>query len=85
MTNTKKIKKVQIVRPEVDIEFVKPILGRLYFFTIIPKLLMIKKGEIHIYHDSMLLPGCAGHMETRKIWFICVPKIRFGVVNGDET
>jgi len=71
-----KIKKIQIVRPEIEVEFVKPILGRLYFITLIPKMFMIKKAKINLCIDSKLMPGCAGHVKTHKIWLVCIPRIR---------
>lgn len=73
---TLKIKKIQIVRPEIEVGFKKPFLSRLYFLTILPKLFIVKKGKLNIYVNSTLLPGHAGHMKIQNVWFIGIPKIK---------
>jgi hypothetical protein len=70
-----KIKRFQLVRPEVNIEFVKPILGRLYFLSILPKMIIVKKTKVCV--------GCCDTgkdfkaMETKTVFIIGIPKLTF--------
>lgn len=75
-----KNKKIQIARPEIEVEFEKPILSRLYFLTILPKMFMVKKVTLNVCINSKLLPGYAGHVKVIKGWLVCIPKIK--VVDG---
>lgn len=71
-----KIKKIQIVRPEIEVEFIKPILSRLYFLTVLPKMFMVKKAKLNICIDSALISGYARYVKTKKVWIVCIPKIK---------
>lgn len=63
-----KIKKIRIVRPEITVEFKRPIIGRLYFLFMLPKMIMIEK--VKLTFEPAVKPV--------KVYFIGIPKIRFG-------
>lgn len=63
-----KIKRIRIVRPEVQIEFKKPILGRFYFLFMLPKMIMIEKVKLNF--EPVIKPV--------KVYFIGIPKIKVG-------
>ena len=75
---TLKIKRIRIVRPEVQVEFKRPILGRFYFLFMLPKLFVVKKAKINVLFDSKLLPEYAGYVKIIKMWFVGIPKIKVG-------
>ncbi len=63
-----KIKRIRIVRPEVQIEFKRPILGRLYFLFILPKMIKVVKRKL-IFKPAV---------KPVKVYFIGIPKIKVG-------
>lgn len=65
---TLKIKRIRIVRPEVQIEFKRPILGRIYFLFMLPKMIKIVKGKL------IFAPA----IKPVKVYFIGIPKIKVG-------
>lgn len=64
-----KIKRIRIIRPEIMVEFKRPIIGRLYFLFMLPKMIMIKKATLN-FEPAVIKPV--------KVCFICIPKISFG-------
>ncbi|MCF0106934.1 MAG: hypothetical protein HUJ53_09240 [Holdemanella sp.] len=70
-----KIKKVEIVRPEMNVEFERPILGRLYFITCIARLFSVATMNLQIYDMEY------NAVKLKKIYCIGIPKLRFGVGN----
>lgn len=71
-----KMKKIQLIRPEVNIEFEKPILGRLFFVFFYFRLIKIGKIKYTVNIPSKLMKD-AGHVCVKEMWYICIP-IKFG-------
>lgn len=70
-----KIKKLQVLRPEITIEYENPILGRLYFvFVVFPRLLTVKRARVKIKFPSKIVKD-AGIVFVRKVWYIIIPKL----------
>ena len=70
------IKKLQVVRPEIEVEYQRPILGRLLtFFWVIPRLVKVKRVGFKIEIPSKLLKD-AGTVYIHKVWFLVIPKIK---------
>ena len=63
-----KIKRIRIVRPEVQVEFKRPILGRIYFLFMLPKMIMVEKVKMNF------VPA----IKPVKVYFIGIPKIKVG-------
>ena len=63
-----KIKKprIRIIRPEVNVEFMKPILGRLIFLIVLPRMVSFKRVKLN----------ACGYVIN--VFFIGIPKITFG-------
>ena len=74
-----KVKKIQLCRPEIEVEFAKPIIGRLYFAFVYPRLIKVKRAKISIFVKSQI-HKFGGTVYVRKVWFIVIPKIK--VVKG---
>lgn len=74
-----KMKKVYFVRPEIEVEFTRPIIGRVYFAFIYPWLIKIKRCSVKMllncYDDGM-----AGTVGIKRFYVIAFPK----VVSGNE-
>ena len=69
-----KVNKVRIVRPEVDIEIIKPFIGKLYFaFVVLPQLIKVKRCKIKA---TLNLNEYSGTVYTFRIWIVFVPKIK---------
>lgn len=64
-----KIKRIRIVRPEVQIEFKRPILGRIYFLFMLPKMIMVEKVKLN-FEPAIIKPV--------RVYFIGIPKIKVG-------
>ena len=70
-----KIKKLQVLRPEITVEYKRPILGRLYFvFAVLPRCIIVKREKINCVVCSKLLKD-AGTVFIKKVWYIIIPKI----------
>ena len=65
-----KLKKLSLVRPEIEVEISRPILGRLWLFVHLPFLLRLVKMPLQIY--------TMGYKATtlKAIYFLAVPKIK---------
>jgi len=68
------MKRIQIIRPEVEIEFVKPILGRLYFLFILPQTIKVIKRKVYVGSN---LDYKFKDFKAKTIYFIGIPKITF--------
>ena len=69
-----KMKKFSIVHPEIEIEFARPIIGRLYFALIYPMLIKIKRCRINVQIKSYN-GGMAGTISVKNVYFIAIPKV----------
>lgn len=65
-----KQKRIQVVRPEINIEIIKPVIGWLYFFTILPKLIMVKKLNLAIFDKNHKT------FNLKTMYVVCIPKIK---------
>lgn len=65
-----KLKKLSLVRPEIEVEISRPLLGRLWLFVYLPCLLKMVKMPLQIY--------TMGYKATtlKTIFFLAVPKIK---------
>lgn len=70
-----KIKKIQIVRPEIEIEYCKPFWGRIYLAFTYPRFVKVVKMKCNINIASKLMEN-AGNVCIKRIWCICIPKIK---------
>ena len=72
-----KIKRFHIVRPEVEVSFEKPILGRLYFLFVLPRMFKVIKKKMNV--GGYKLPdGNFVNMKPITFYFIGIPKIKAG-------
>lgn len=69
-----KAKKIHIVRPEIEVKFERPILGRLQFISLIPKIYTIKRVKVNI--GGIINQYEKVHEKTMHIYVITIPKIR---------
>ena len=67
-----KIKKFRIVRIEMTLEFVRPILGRLLFIFVLPRLIKIVKVDLRKIGIQ------------KNVYCLCVPKINYKGVCNEE-
>lgn len=69
------MKKFRIVRPEIEVESTRPILGRLYLALIFPTLIKVKPCNLQftLKRDG----GMAGTVWTKKVYIIGIPKIHW--------
>lgn len=76
-----KIRKLQIVRPEIEVESARQIFGRLYMALIYPMLIKIKAVKINVTIDRYLYSGApkgmAGTVYTQRIYIVGIPKVRW--------
>ena len=65
-----KLKKLNLLRPEIEVEISRPILGRLYLLVLLPKLFKVGSIDFKVY--------APGYKETivRKYHYLCIPKIK---------
>lgn len=75
-----KIKRVQIIRPEIEVEIIKPILGRLYLVMMFPLLIKIKAFDYRF--TRKLYNGMAGIVWRKKCYIVAIPKI---ILKGSAT
>ena len=68
-----KIKRFQIVRPEIEVESTKPIISRLYLALIYPTL--IKVRPCNLQYTIKHYGGMAGTVWMKKVYIIGIPKI----------
>lgn len=69
-----KAKKIHIVRPEIEVKFERPILGRLQFIGLIPKLYTIKRVKVNI--GGIINQHQKVYEKTMYIYVVTIPKIR---------
>ena len=65
-----KIKRVQILRPEIDVKYTKSALGRLHLSYCI-RMFFVKRIRINVY---------IGKLKATKpisVYYICIPKFHF--------
>ena len=72
-----KIKRVRIIRPEVEVVFKKPILGRIYFLSVLPRMIKVIKKKMNV-GGYMLPDGKFVNMKPITFYFIGIPKIKVG-------
>ena len=65
-----KAKKIHITRPEIEVKFERPILGRLQFFKFIPKLYTIKKVKVSGIFSKK------DAVFEKTLYVVTIPKIR---------
>lgn len=70
-----KIKKFHLLRPEIEVESAKPVIGRLYLALNYPRLIKILPGKIKCPLESF--GGMAGTVWMKKVYFIAIPKVRW--------
>lgn len=70
-----KIKKIQLVRPEYEISFDRPFIGRLYLALWLPRLIKVKRAKFNIEIASPI-HKYAGTVRTYRVWIIGIPKIK---------
>ena len=76
-----KCKKIKLLRPEIEVEYCKPFLGRLYLALIYHRFMKVGKIKYIIETPSRLIEN-AGHTCIQRIWYICIPKIS-AISGGD--
>lgn len=65
-----KLKKLSLVRPEIEVEFKQPILGRLWLIVHFPSMIRLVKMPLQMF--------TMGYQETtlKVIYFLAVPKFK---------
>lgn len=62
-----KIKRFRIYRPEIEAEFKRPILGRIYFLLSWPRFVILAKCQL-------VINTAAGQKPFKKIYTLVIPK-----------
>ena len=71
-----KLKKLQVLRPEIEVEYQRPILGRLLtFFFVMKTAVRVRRVIFKIEIPSKLLKN-AGTVYNCKVWYLIIPKIK---------
>lgn len=69
-----KMKKLHLLRPEVETEISRPIRGRLQVFIMWLK--CIRLGRINITIDRQFIDKmCHGSRVVDRLYYLCIPKI----------
>lgn len=76
-----KIKKINIVRPEVEVEFHKGFVSWCYFVFAYFRFVRIFRMKYNISVYLKLMKNAA-HVHFKTLWFICIPKVQ--IKKGDE-
>ena len=78
MVKMMKVKKIRLIRPEVEVDFKRPFIGRIYFaFVAFPQLIKIMVKPVKIkFNINPFFPDYAGIVRTYRVFFICIPKIK---------
>lgn len=75
-----KIKKFHFVRPEIEVESARPIIGRLYLALIYPSLIKVKAATIshainHYYPGTQYITG--GTVRKERFYVVAIPKVHW--------
>lgn len=69
------MRKIQILRPEIDVVFHKPFLCCIFFA--VWALTFIRVGKIkYQYKVRSTFRDNAGHIYNKTVWYICIPKFK---------
>lgn len=71
-----KFRKIRLLRPEFEVEFKKPIVGRLYLFFKFPTLCKVIKQRLYINITGKFGYADCGKGCVKNIYYICIPKIK---------
>ena len=77
-----KLKKLNLLRPEIEVEISRPILGRLWLFVHIPSFCKMFKADVCVNVAGRFGLVDCGRLTLAKVRYICIPKIK--VVNCIE-
>ena len=72
----KKLKKLNLYRPEFEIGTNRPVLGRLILFASLPFLCKVFRQDVCINLVRKFGHLDCGTVTIKKMWFICIPKIK---------
>lgn len=70
-----KIKKIALIRPEIEVETSKPLLGWCYIIFNYFRFVKFFKMKVRFVIWSKLLKD-AGHIYTKPMWFVSIPKFQ---------
>ena len=70
-----KIKKITLLRPEIEVEFYKPFFSWCYFIFAYFRFVKVFKMKYRYDVCSKLMKD-AGHVYFKTVWFICIPKFQ---------
>ena len=70
-----KIKKVNFIRPEIEVKLCKPFISRLYLAFIFHRFVKVVRFKYTVNICSKIMKN-AGHVTIKKAWYICIPKIK---------
>ena len=68
-----KIKRFQVLRPVIEVEYIRPIIGRLYLMLSIPRMVKITKQKL-----KCVIKSANGMYETASmfnVYYLCIPDI----------
>lgn len=68
-----KIKRFQVLRPVIEVEYVRPIIGRLYLMLNIPRMIKFTKQKIKCVANWA--DGMQGTLSIFNVYYLCIPKI----------
>lgn len=72
-----KIKKFRVYRPEIQVKFKKPILGRLYFLANWPNFVKLASYQLQIATSD-------GQKQLKKIYILIWPKFEFSAAGKEQ-
>lgn len=75
MVTTMKIKKVQLIRPEFEVEVIRPVVGRIYLFFKFLTLCKVFKQRVQIVF-APYVPKDVKVYKCEDIYYISIPKIK---------
>ena len=70
------MKKLNLLRPEIEVETSRPVLGRLCLLAYLPKLIKVYRQNVCVNIAKTFGYVDCGTLTIKKVWYICIPKIK---------
>ena len=71
-----KFPKIRLLRPEIEVEFIRPIVGRLYLIFKLPALCKVINQKVCINITGKFCNVDCGKVYFKTIHYICIPNIK---------
>lgn len=71
-----KLKKLNLLRPEIEVEISRPVLGRLWLFLRFFSFCKVIRATIGVKVEGRICFADCGSVTLKKVLYICIPKIK---------